>query len=257
MSLFTAVFAILVALLGATGCAVDNEYIAKLPLFEAKTDKIPGLQPPKERLKQIRLKGEKGANAPTAEKEILVAQLVVEYRTSPDPNMRREAVDAMAKIKHSKRDEYMKEILQDTDPFVRLSALDALGKSFNGNQEELLRIFVERLRTDPDKDVRLSATKLIGIQTPSQQPTIPHKNKIATQKMQEASLAALSDALYDKVPAIRYEAMQSLQKITMQDYGTDINKWQQYVQYTKGNGTAPQQRTFAEKLPQIQLPMFK
>ncbi|MDR0337298.1 MAG: hypothetical protein LBI18_09430, partial [Planctomycetaceae bacterium] len=69
---------------------------------------------------------------------------------------------------------------------------------------------------------------------------------------------ALGEALYDKVPAVRYEAMQSLHKITGKDYGNDINRWIQYVQYQKGETEkVPAERSFAEKLPTIQLPMFK
>lgn len=233
-----------------SGCAVDNEFMAKMPLFEAKSDRIPGLMPATERKKMIRTKGEKGAKAPEQEKEIIVAQLMVEYRTSPDPNMRREAVDAMAKIPHAKRDEYMKEILKDQDPFVRLSALEAVGESFNGSQKELVAIMIEHLKTDRDKDVRLAAARLLG---PIGQTQLKGGNEL-TQNI----VAALGEALYDKVPAIRYEAMQSLAKTTAKDYGKDINRWIQYVQYTKGEtAEQPKERTFAEKLPTIHLPMFK
>jgi len=113
-------------LFGCVGCATDNAFLAKVPLFEARNDKIPGLMSPKERKKLIQEKGEKGAKAPEGEKEILVAQLMVEYRTSPDQNMRREAVDAMAKIPHPKRDSYMKEMLKDDDPFIRISVLETV-----------------------------------------------------------------------------------------------------------------------------------
>ncbi len=144
------------------GCAVDNAFLASLPLFEAQSDTIPGLQPPYKRLEQIELKGEKGAGAPDAEKEVLVAQLMTEYRSSPDHNMRRAAVDAMAKIPHRKRDEYMKEILNDGDPMVRISALEAICKIYNGPRDELVDLLIERMKRDQDKDVRLIAVKGLG-----------------------------------------------------------------------------------------------
>ncbi len=235
------------------GCAVDNEYIAKLPLFEARSDKIPGLMSPLERKEAIREKGKKGKKASEADKEMIVAQLMVEYRTSPDRNMRRESVDAMAKIPYSKRDQYMKEILNDEDSFVRISALEALGAMNTLSQEELVAIFIEHLKRDPDKDVRLTSVRLLGQSFPWQSP----KSAISPE-LRNTVLAALGDALYDKISAVRYESMQSLHRVAGKDFGNDINRWIQYVQYVKGETSdAPRERSFAEKLPRIQLPMLK
>jgi hypothetical protein len=261
---FTAKFLLMffggIILFVTPGCAVDNEHFAKLPLFEAKSDKIPGLQPPYERKKEIRLKGEKGTTIPDAEKEILVAQLMVEYRTSPDPNMRREAVDALAKIPHPKRDQYMKEILKDDDPFVRLSALEGIGNTFSGSNAELTSIFIEHSKQDSDKDVRLASVRILGSSCSVEKKKEKKKNSSEplSPELRNTIIFALGEALYDKVPAIRYESMQSLRQVTGKDYGNDINRWTQYVQYTKGaNSEQPKERTFAEKLPSIQLPMFK
>jgi hypothetical protein len=44
--------------------------------------------------------GMKGATVSEEEREILVAKLAYEYQTSPDPIMRREALDALTKIPH-------------------------------------------------------------------------------------------------------------------------------------------------------------
>ncbi|MDR3198679.1 MAG: HEAT repeat domain-containing protein [Planctomycetaceae bacterium] len=240
------------------GCAVDNEFIAKLPLFEAKSDKIPGLEPPLKRKKLIRLKGEKGMTVSDSEKEVLVAQLMVEYRTSPDPNMRREAVDAMAKIPHPKRDQYMKEILTDSDPFVRISALEALGKTFTGTKKELALLLIETSKNDSDKDVRLTAIRLLAHSFPKPSQKTAAITTIIPNDMEPIIVRALGEALYDKVPAVRYEAMQALHKVTGKDYGNDINRWVQYIRYQKGETeNLPNERSFAEKLPAIQLPMFK
>jgi predicted transcriptional regulator with HTH domain len=245
-------------LFSTSGCAVDNEFIAKLPLFEAKSDKIPGLEPPHQRKKQIQFKGQQGATVSDSEKEILVAQLMVEYRTSPDPNMRREAVDAMAKIPHPKRDQYMKEVLTDSDPFVRLSALEALGKTYNGTRKELALLLIETSKKDTDKDIRLTAIRLLPQTAPSPSQKITPQTPDDIKSLRSFIVQELGETLYDKVPAVRYEAMQSLHKITGKDYGNDINRWIQYIQYQKGEAeTLPSERSFAEKLPAIQLPMFK
>ncbi len=248
------------SLCGFSGCATDNEFLAKMPLFEANSDRIPGLTPPRERKKQIELKGQKGATAPDAEKEILVAQLMVEYRTSKDPNMRRAAVDAMSKIPHAKRDLYMKEVLKDPDPFVRISALDAIGKSFKVPEEQV-GILIESMKSDSDKDVRLRAADHVGILGAAyagrEKKVLPIT--IATNGEQAKRIeSALSEMLLDKVPAMREQAMVSLHKVTGKDYGMNINRWLEYTQYTRGERSeAPKERSFAEKIPKPQLSMFK
>jgi HEAT repeat protein len=153
---------ILLGLAFLSGCAVNNPHLAKMPLFEARTDTITGLDSPRERVKAIREKGKQGEKASASEQEILVAQLAYEYQTCPDPNMRREAVDALAKIPHPDRDRYMQEILKDNEPFVRLSALEALGKTYSGNKRDLTTLLLHQIKTDTDKDVRLSSVRILG-----------------------------------------------------------------------------------------------
>ena len=231
-----------------SGCAVENQYLAKLPLFEAKSDVIPGLDPPPQRKKIIREKGIKGASAPEEEREILAAQLVLEYQTSPDPNMRREAVDALAKIPHPQRDRFLQEILQDPNPFVRLSALESLSETYSGDPKDLLTLLTERMKTDQDRDVRQAAIRILGSVAP----------KNTSDPLHRTVILELGTLLDDRVPAVRYRAMQSLQEITGMDYGNDINRWLQYIRYMKGEiPDLPAARTFTEKVPTIALPMFK
>jgi hypothetical protein len=249
--MFSSLFKYLLCLTFAvflTGCATENEHLAKLPLFEAKSDRIPGLQSPRDRVKQIRLKGEKGAKAKDEEKEILVAQLMVEYRTCPDMNMRREAVDALAKIKHSKRDEYMLEILKDSDALVRIAALEAIGTSFEGGTGQLAAFLIDKMQHDTDKDVRLTAVRLLGQKFPYAFKERPEH--ITVER-------SLCEMLNDKVPAVRYETMQSLHRVTGKDYGNNINRWLEYAQSKTLSAEPPKERTWAEKIPRPQLPMLK
>jgi len=238
------------------GCAVDNQHIARLPLFEARSDRIPGLDPPHERRKLIREKGARGATASEESREILVAQLVHEYQTSPDPNMRREAVDALAKIPHPQRDRFLREILQDPNPFVRLSALEALGNTYSGDPESLQRLLIDRMRTDADQDVRVAAVRILGDVTP------PHK--VENRQMWDGrgishtAILELGNLLNDRIPAVRFAAMRSLQRITGMDYGNDINRWLHFIRYVNGEvPDLPAERTFTERLPTIALPMFR
>ena len=240
-----------------TGChALNDQFFAKVPFLPVKTDHVPGLDAPNQRKKEIQRKGEKGAIASEAEKEILVAQLVYEYQTSPDPNMRREAVDALAKIPHSDRDRYLQKILQDENPFVRLSALEALGKTYSGSKENLTALLINQIKTDTDKDVRVAAVRILG-DVPLKTDMLKNRDTI-TQRLNHSTILELGDLLQDRVPAVRYEAMGSLKKITGKDYGHDINRWLQYIRYTKGElPELPSERSLAEKMPSIALPMFK
>ena len=254
------------AILLLSGCAVENQHIAKLPLFEAKSDVIPGLDSPHMRKKIIQEKGKKGATASESHREILVAQLVYEYQTSPDPNMRRESVDSLAMIPHPDRDRYLREILKDENPFVRLSALEALSKTFGGNTEDLITLLIDQMKTDQDKDVRLASIRILGDVCPKTNPIKkdPLRRKIAVSgdpladELGKPVIMELGNLLHDRIPAVRYEAMGSLQKITGKDYGYDINRWLQYVRYTNGEvPDMPPERSLAEKMPSIALPMFK
>ena len=241
-----------------SGCAVENQYIAKLPLFEAKSDVVEGLDPPHLRRQLIRTKGVKGAAASDAEREILAAQLMYEYKTSPDPNMRREAVDALAKIPHPDRDTFLEEILNDDNPFVRMPALEALGKTYVGSKSDLTALLVARAKTDTDRDVRITAVRILGDVTPKMQRGNNSTGSTDEERLRELVVLELGEFLNDRVPAVRYESMQSLRKITGLDYGNDINRWLQYIRYVKGEiPNIPAERTFTEKLPTVALPMFK
>ncbi|MDR0326872.1 MAG: HEAT repeat domain-containing protein [Planctomycetaceae bacterium] len=246
-----------------SGCAVENQFFAKLPFFEAKSDHIPGLDPPPLRKKLIREKGKMGAKASEADKEVYVAQLVYEYQTSPDPNMRREAVDALAMIPYPDRDRYLQEIVKDESPFVRLSALEALSKTYSGNPEDLTALLIDRMKADTDKDVRLVSIRILGdvcsnphvVRDPLGRKQTVHNDPSGGGN---SAIVELGNLLHDKVPAIRYAAMGSLQKITGKDYGHDINRWLQYVRYTNGEvPNSPPERSLAEKMPSIALPMLK
>jgi hypothetical protein len=236
-----------------SGCATENQFfVNKIPFLEARSDVIPGLDSPHQRKKTIQEKGTKGATASEAEKEILVAQLMYEYQTSPDSNMRREAVDALAKIPHPDRDKHLREILKDDNPFVRLSALEALGKTYSSGKEDLIVLLINQMKTDPDNDVRLSAIRILGDVC-----NLIYKNS-SERTLADSVVLELGNLLQDRVLAVRYESMRSLHKVTGKDYGHDVNRWLQYIRYVKGEvPNLPTERKVAEKVPTIALPMFK
>lgn len=242
----------------STGCATTNDHLAKLPGFEAKTDKIPGIMPAQERIKAIRLKGEKGKTAAAYEREILLGQLLAEYKDSPDPLMRRETIEAIAKIPHSNRDAYLREALGDEDPFVRITTCKAFLEHEKNIDFERLAISAHALRKvmkdDKDKDVRTAAIKQLGL--------IGKKLADSTGKEQQEDfdllVGDLGKMLEDKQTGIRYQAMLALRQCTGMDYGVDIDKWIEYIEYREGKAVAaPRERLWHEKVVLPKLPMFK
>lgn len=239
----------------ALGCAVDNEFMAKLPGFEARSDKIPGLLPARERIEILRNKGEVGRKAPPEEQAVLLAQLMHEYETAPAMNLKREAVDAMGKIQHADQYACLKEVLHDSDSMIRISALQAIGHDDrNPYNPDLITILIEHSKRDPDKDVRVVAMNRLG----GIGKMMRMDKKGSNEELSDRIFDALADGLHDKLTIIRFEAMQMLAQTTGLDYGNDINRWLQYVQYKKGESRElPKERTLTERLPTIHLPMFK
>ena len=249
---------LLVGSLLSSGCATHSTFWAQMPGFSARSDEVPGLISPLERTKAIRLKGKKGQTAPEKEREILLGQLLQEYQESPDPNIRREVIEAIALIPHPSRILSIKEGLSDASAGVRRSACTMLaGLEKNKNctptdRDEILHALRSTMRSDNDKDVRILAMSLIAPIAKrlrqSDGESSEHYNRIIEE---------LGGRLEDKVPSIRYQAMVSLQVATGLDYGVDIDKWIGYIEYREGNSKErPRERTWTEKIPQPKLPMF-
>ncbi|MDR2346601.1 MAG: HEAT repeat domain-containing protein [Planctomycetaceae bacterium] len=239
--------AILITLITSSCRSTDIEFLAKTSIIPAYSDKIPGLDSPHDRRNLIREKGIEGAkkNTPEEEREILFAQLLEEYSTSPDPNMRREAVDAMANIPYPNKEKIMLEILKDDNILIRISAIESLGKIYNGEKENIADKLINQIYTDSDKDVRIAAIRQLG-------------KKINDSQLNKKITLALGKLLHDKILAIRYETMESLGKISGKDYGKDINRWIKYIQNIDGESTElPKERTWIEKLPTIHLPILR
>jgi hypothetical protein len=140
-----------------------------------------------------------------------------------------------------------------------------LSKTYSGNPEDLVTLLIDRMKADPDKDVRLVSIRILGdvcpkTHNPVERDMLGRKLAVTHDSSGEENTAVveLGNLLHDKVPAVRYAAMGSLQKITGKDYGRDINRWLQYVRYTNGEvPNSPPERSLAEKMPRIALPMLK
>ncbi len=167
----------------------------------------------------------------------------------------------MSKIPHPNRDACIKEALADQDPFVRISACKALAnhkKDISLEDAAGLCATLRRvMNTDADKDVRITAMKLLGINLDGKLRKLPQQTEDACDKEYKAVVADLGKLLEDKAPSVRYRAMISLHDCTGKEYGVDIDKWIAYIEYREGTRSeAPQELSWTERIPPLKLPML-
>jgi len=201
------------------GCQTSNSN--KKSFFEPRSDSIPGILKPSERIKMIRLKAKHGSNSDPELKKELLEQLLEEYASSPDSIVRQEVVTAMSTIVAPSRENTAGDMtlsqgfelvkyaaMRDEDPFVRREACRVIAGWRKPESAVALRHVV---RNDRDKDVQLQATQSLA--------TFDDRDTLET----------LGNLLDHRQPALRYEAMQSLKVCTKQDFGNDVLRWKQYL----------------------------
>ncbi|MCL2303868.1 MAG: HEAT repeat domain-containing protein [Planctomycetaceae bacterium] len=230
------------------GCATDNETLLKSKscLFTRRSDKIPGLVSPRERAAIIREKATKVREASLVDRNVVVAQLVHEYRISTDPNIRWEVVKALAMIPHPDRIDNLKLTLSDENVNVRIAACRGLAKNIQVNQglpREMEHTFRHLILNDTDKDVRIAAIQCLTK---------------AGRRCEPETLAVLEQCLNDKTAAVRYAATGTLATCTGKDFGPNVERWLQYFQNQRGEAVpAPKERSLAEKMPKPEWTMFR
>jgi Glu-tRNA(Gln) amidotransferase subunit E-like FAD-binding protein len=216
-----------------SGCATHNQFFAELPLFEAKSDRIPGLLTPEERKEMIREKVKRGSQESPQVQEMVARQLWQEYRTNPDPTIRRQIAESIPQLNAPSRQSLLKEAVEDPNVFVRISACRAWGKQQTPEASQALRHVLEE---DEESDVRIAAARELG------------------NFRGEEVTRALGKALESRQPAVRYQAMESLGKITGENFGKDVKRWKQYLQ-----GIPPDpagSRSFLEQIGLSHFPSF-
>lgn len=95
---------------------------------------------------------------------------------------------------------------------MRTAACEAWGKR---NTPEAAAPLAGVLNGNVNQDVRLAAARALG------------------QTHEQAAINALANALEDKSVAMQRRAVLSLQQITAQDLGNNVNKWREYAKANK------------------------
>ena len=230
--------------------ATDNEFLLRFPGTERRSDKIAGVLTPNDRRKLIEEKGEKGASAGVNEKEVLVFQLMQEYKRSTDPIIRRAAIDALGKIVAGADIKpalsLLNEALRDESLGVRISAAHALG------------IYAEKIeQTTSVQDSRAQAARFLSLRYRELGYSIDAGEKKENDERKDLRLtilrsmshftespellASLREGL-DGEPlddgALRLSSMNALEKVTGKHYGANYALWSDYLDYREGKKSA-------------------
>ncbi len=217
----------LLVLTAMSGCA---DYIAPswMP-WDRQVDSHPGVVAPADQLADLRELADGASSKSMEERSAIEARLTKAIETERDPLIRAEIVRTLGSYPGRQSDRVLTAAVSgDPSTEVRIAACEALGKRGGRGVAEKLG---EVLQGDTDNYVRLAAIEALG------------------QTRDRAAVAPLGEALADKDPALQRRAVLSLKEVTGEDYGNDVNRWQQYV---NGEQPAPPEPvSFAESMRQM------
>ncbi len=273
-------FLVATALLGGSvfglvgGCATpfystDNKILLHFPGAARRSDQIPGVLRPWERVKLIEEKGEKGAKAPAEEKDVLLLQISQEFENSTSPNVRRASIGAIAKITRNYPNPVAENIfrvaLEDAELNIAVSAADGLGVyalDVKEGASESRRLAVELLA---DKYKRLPFSTAAG----SEEENMRRKDLRSAilrnlANFQESDSPLVFETLElgltgEKLDdgALQDAAMRSLANITGEKYGLDVELWLQFLAYRRGESSKPSAPSITERAPKLDAAIFK
>lgn len=200
-------FVFLAGVVGWIGCA-SSQPAFRWPLATNKSDFVPGIVPPAERIDTLRKLGRQAARAEPAEQQTISADLAAIYQREEDPLIRAEIVRAMGGYPTKSATSVLELAMRDSDSDVRLAACEAMGKR---RGSETIGILTTALSSDTDIDVRMAAARALG------------------ETGDPAAVASLGRILEERDPALQHQAVVSLRKCSGEDLGNDVNRWRQYV----------------------------
>ncbi len=185
-----------------TGCE-------ELKFWAPRSDVVPGITPPSQRMAVLEKIREHAAWAKPQELAPVSRQLAAVFRQETDPILRAEVVRVLGVYPTAASLAVLRTAVGDSDAEVRIAA--CLGWSKRKGPEAAAAMS-QLLASDVDLDVRLAAAEALG------------------DIGDRSGVAVLGSVLEDKDPAMQYRAVESLKKITGQDLGGDVNRWREYIQ---------------------------
>jgi HEAT repeat protein len=194
--------------LGAAGCANLDGPSGGAPFEGHAADDLPDVPSPAERIASLRKLAREAPRTDAEEKQRIALELAESIRTEEDPLIRTEIIRTLGEYPCGASNSVLRAALDDPDLEARVAACEAWGH--RGDAEAASRL-AGVLDGDLDTDVRLAAARALG------------------RSKDPAAVAALGRALEDNDPALQYRAVLSLRKVTGEDFGNDVSRWQQYV----------------------------
>ena len=213
------IFVLCLLAIGSAGCKnvdVTADPAGLWPFSrEPRTDKVPGLATPAERVAALRKLTERASRAGPDEQERISRELAQAIRKEADPSLRAEIVQTLGHYPTESAGLTLRSALSDSEADVRTAACEAWGRRGGPEAVELLGGVVSG---DIDPDVRLAAIRALG------------------NTGDPKAVDALRGALADSDPATQRRVMLSLREVTGKDFGGDARKWQDHL-----NGRSPEQ----------------
>lgn len=176
--------------------------------FRDKPDHLAGVSPPAERIASLKKLAQNAASTPADQKARISQDLVNQIKNEADPIIRAEIIRALVHYPSPAGDAVLRAALNDPDADVRVIACDCWGKR---GDAQAVQVLAGLLSGDINLDVRLAAARALG------------------KTRDPAAIAALAAALDDNDVAMQHRAVRSLQDITGESLGNDVDRWRQYA----------------------------
>jgi HEAT repeat protein len=206
---------LLAIIVGVSGCARNKDF-SLWPFGHKKKQDNMGIMAPNEEITALKKMVEDSPKLSADERTRRANKLVKAIQVEKDPTIRAQIVRTLAAYPTEASTAVINAASRDPEMDVRLAVCPILGK--RGDATAISQLS-ELLKTDTSMDVRLAAARALG------------------ETHDKAAVAALGEALEDRDPAMQYRAVQSLQAVTGQNFGNDVERWQHYVR-----GEAPKPR---------------
>jgi hypothetical protein len=148
------------------------------------------------------------AGGPIASQSKMAEQLHQVIFRDPVVLLRLHAVDLLSELNCQESVDALRAAAKDRNLEIRVAAVKSLAHM---PENQAIPILQDAIGSDTNGDVRLAATQSLGAFSSSQ------------------TLNALAMAIDDKDPALQVAAIESLEKVTGQRFGTDALAWKSYL----------------------------
>ncbi len=177
-------------------------------MFTRKPTTMPGVTVPSEYQEELRQLAKTAGKQSEAKQEEIAQQLANGLKAEKDALLRIEVLRSMGAMTCPTAIGMLRLGMKDPDADVREACCLAWRQQGGPEAIELLSAAAT---TDSDADVRMAAARALG------------------EMGDRRAVAALGQMLEDRDPAMQYRAVASLQQVTGQDLGNDVNAWIDYV----------------------------